>query len=100
MFEVKQNLMKGLFLLILAISANFVGNLLGCKTQKTLTENMLAKHGVLLFLIYFTVDLTSEEVIHPLENFKYTVLLWIFYIFLIIFLSLPADPMFRFILFF
>ena len=80
MFEVKQNLMKGLFLLILAISANFVGNLLGCKTQKLLTENILAKHIVLLFLIYFTVDLTSEEVIHPLENFKYTLLLWIFYI--------------------
>ena len=80
MFEVQQNLMKGLFLLILAVSANFVGNLLGCKTQKLLTDNILAKQVVLVFLIYFTVDLTSDKVIHPLETMKYTLLLWIFYL--------------------
>ena len=56
---------KGLFLLILAVSANFVGNLLGCKTQKLLTENMFAKHIVLILLIYFTVDLTSNKIFHP-----------------------------------
>ena len=80
MFEVQQNLMKGLFLLILAVSANFVGNLLGCKTQKLLTDNILAKQVVLVFLIYFTVDLTSDTIIHPLETMKYTFLLWIFYL--------------------
>ena len=48
--ELNLNSIKGLFLLILAVSANFVGNLLGCKTQKLLTENMYAKHIVLIFL--------------------------------------------------
>ena len=71
---------KGLFLLILAVSANFVGNLLGCKTQKLLTENMFAKHIVLILLIYFTVDLTSETVSHPMDTLKSTFELWVFYL--------------------
>ena len=71
---------KGLFLLILAVSANFVGNLLGCKTQKLLTENMFAKHIVLILLIYFTVDLTSNKIFHPMDILKSTVELWIFYL--------------------
>ena len=71
---------KGLFLLILAVSANFVGNLLGCKTQKLLTENMVAKHIVLVLLIYFTVDFTNDTISHPLETFRSTVKLWIFYL--------------------
>ena len=78
--ELNLNSIKGLFLLILAVSANFVGNLLGCKTQKLLTENMFAKHIVLILLIYFTVDLTSEKVFHPMDTLKSTVELWVFYI--------------------
>ena len=80
MFSFNLDLIKGLFLLILAISANFVGELLGCKTQKLLTENMLAKHIVLLLLIYFTVDLTSSTVSNPMDTLKSTIQLWVFYI--------------------
>tara|TARA_B100000575_G_scaffold114219_1_gene90857 strand:+ start:54 stop:584 length:531 start_codon:yes stop_codon:yes gene_type:complete len=78
--ELNLNSIKGLFLLILAVSANFVGNLLGCKTQKLLTENMFAKHIVLMLLIYFTVDLTSDKINHPIDTLKLTVELWVFYV--------------------
>ena len=57
-----------------------MGNLLGCKTQKLLTENMFAKHIVLILLIYFTVDLTSNKIFHPMDILKSTVELWIFYL--------------------
>ena len=86
---------KGLFLLILAVSANFVGNLLGCKTQKLLTENMVAKHIVLVLLIYFTVDFTNDTISHPLETFRSTVKLWIFYL-----LFTKLDMLFTTMIFF
>ena len=41
-------LMQGLFLLILIVSGNYIGNSLQCKTQKFLTENMFIKHLVLI----------------------------------------------------
>ena len=78
MFDLQ--IIRGLFLLILAVSANFVGNLLGCKTQKLLTENIYAKHIVLFSLIYFTTDLTSKEVTHPYETLKNTSKIWVFYL--------------------
>ena len=49
-------------------------------TQKLLTENMFAKHIVLILLIYFTVDLTSDKIHHPMDTLKSTVELWVFYI--------------------
>ena len=47
---------------------------------KLLTENMFAKHIVLILLIYFTVDLTSETVSHPMDTLKSTFELWVFYL--------------------
>ena len=35
-----EGLIKGIFLLILAVSGNFVAETLGCKSQKLLTENI------------------------------------------------------------
>ena len=72
--------LKSLFLLFLVVSGNFIGGLLGCQAQKLLTHNIYAKHFVLLSLIYFTIDLTSDETLHPMKLFKKTIQLWLFYI--------------------
>tara|TARA_B100002051_G_C16743057_1_gene645593 strand:+ start:4000 stop:4521 length:522 start_codon:yes stop_codon:yes gene_type:complete len=72
--------LKSLFLLFLVVSGNFIGGLLGCQAQKLLTNNIYAKHFVLLSLIYFTIDLTSDETLHPNILFKKTIQLWVFYI--------------------
>ena len=53
--------MKGIFLLILAVAGNFVAETLGCKTQKLLSENMLAKQVVILLILYFAIDFTSKH---------------------------------------
>ena len=42
---------KSLFLLFLVVCGNYIGELLGCKTQKLLSENMYMKHIVLFFII-------------------------------------------------
>ena len=47
---------KGIFLLALGVSGNFVAETLGCQTQKLLTESMLAKQSVILMMIYFAID--------------------------------------------
>ena len=41
---------KGIFLLILAVVSNFIAETMGCKTQKLLNNNMIAKHFVILFI--------------------------------------------------
>ena len=48
------DIIKSIFLLLLAISGGYVAQTLGCKTQKLLTENMYVKHIVILLVIYFT----------------------------------------------
>ena len=60
-------LIKGIFLLIMAVSGNFVAETLGCKTQKLLSENMIAKHIVIILIVYFAIDFTSGESKPPSE---------------------------------
>lgn len=73
------NIVKGIFLLILAISNNFLSGTLGCKTQKLL-NNTIAKHVVLLFIIYFAIDFTSTGVKYPPETLRTTIIIYVFYI--------------------
>ena len=59
--ESDQNLVLGIFLLILAVSGNFVAETLSCKTQKLLSESMLAKNLVIILVIYFALGITNDE---------------------------------------
>lgn len=68
-----------LLLLMVAVSGNFTAELLGCNTQKILSENMIAKHMVLLSLIYFTMD-SDQFGFAPHERLLYSLLLWVFFI--------------------
>ena len=43
-----ESIIKGIFLLILAVAGNFVAETLGCKTQKLLSNNMLSKHIIIV----------------------------------------------------
>jgi hypothetical protein len=74
------NLIKGVFLLLLAVSGNFVGETLGCQTQYLMTNNMIVKQLIIYFLIYFTVDFTSQQNLHPVESFKKTTIIWVLYL--------------------
>ena len=75
--------LKGIFLLILAVACNFLPDLLSCKTQKLLNENMLAKHFVALVILYFAIDFTSgvsNEPQHPGKTMYITLLIYIAFI--------------------
>jgi hypothetical protein len=73
---------KSLFLLFLVVCGNYIGELLGCKTQKLLSENIFMKHIILLCLIFFTINLIGDKKYHPIEVAKRTFLLWAFYLIL------------------
>jgi hypothetical protein len=76
------SMLKGIFLLVLAVCGNFVAETLGCKTQALLSQSMLAKQTVILLIIYFAIDFTSSDDIatHPVDNMKYVLGIWVFYL--------------------
>jgi|UniRef100_A0A6C0CYK4 hypothetical protein len=78
--EKADNIMNGVLLLILAISGNFIAETLGCKTQKLLTENMLAKHVVILFIIYVSLGFASESNPNPMILLRNSVSIWVLFL--------------------
>lgn len=79
--KTSQSTLKGIFLITLGVCGNFVAETLGCKTQKLLSENMFAKQAVILLIIYFAIDFTtSDEPVHPFDNMKLSLFIWLFYV--------------------
>ena len=78
--EYKSKLLKSVFLIILAVSGNFVGNTLGCQTQSLLTSNMYVKNLLLLFIIYFTISFTDNDKNNPFELLINTFFVWLLFI--------------------
>lgn len=78
--EKADNIMNGVLLLILAIAGNFIAETLGCKTQKLLTENMLAKHVVILFIIYFSLGFTSQSNPNPMNLLGNSISIWVLFL--------------------
>lgn len=76
-----ENYLVGLFLLLLTISGNFIAETLGCSTRKFLTESQIAKQIILLFLIYFSINLNSKnDKENPFNKIKSAFFVWIFFI--------------------
>lgn len=76
-----KNNILGIFLLILAVSGNFIAETLGCKTQKLLSGNMFAKNIVIILITYFSLGLSnSDEVVSPLINFQNALLIWVSFV--------------------
>lgn len=88
-------ILKGVFLLVLAIAGNFVAETLGCKTQKLLSENMFAKHFISIFILYFAIGFVNND--QPQHPFVIMILSAIIYIFFILFTKM--DIIFTLIVF-
>lgn len=71
---------KGLFLLILTVMGNFLGETMGCQIQRMLSRNMVVKQFVLLCLIYFTISFTGSFGENPYEVLQKSFFLWIFFV--------------------
>lgn len=72
---------KSFFILVLAVSGNFVGETLSCQTR-TFLQKMYAKDILIFILLYFGLDLMhddSNNPPHPIVRLKEAFLIWIFY---------------------
>lgn len=67
---------KGIFLLVLAVSGNFVAEILSCQTQKLLRSNMYVKHLVLLSILYFAINFSATNQA-PFELAKKALTVWL-----------------------
>lgn len=75
-------LIQSIFLLILAMSGAYIDNIFGCQAQYLIKHNMITKHLILLFIIYFTVTYTGEndEDYDPIKFFRSSLIIWVSYI--------------------
>ena len=74
------NYSKSLLLLSLAVMGNFVAETLGCETQHLLNNSMLAKHACIIFIIYFTLNISTDKSINPFIEMKNSLIIWFFFI--------------------
>tara|TARA_B100000131_G_scaffold6635_1_gene6908 strand:+ start:1026 stop:1526 length:501 start_codon:yes stop_codon:yes gene_type:complete len=74
------NYIAAVFLLILAVCGNFVAETLGCQMQRLLTNNMYAKHLIIIALVYFTINFTGTKDTNPNEHLKQTMIIYALFI--------------------
>jgi len=80
MFNYDTNFLKAVLLLTIGVAGSFIGSTLSCKTQFSMTNNMYVKHLIIIFVIYFTLNFSTDNKKPPLTYMKNTLLIWIFYL--------------------
>tara|TARA_B100000900_G_scaffold246326_1_gene209529 strand:- start:3961 stop:4560 length:600 start_codon:yes stop_codon:yes gene_type:complete len=73
-------LINGMFFLILIISSNFVGDILNCKIQRNIMNNIYVKHLVAFLILYFLNSNLFTEKDHPADRLKNCIILYIIFI--------------------
>lgn len=79
----KLTIMSAIFLILLAISSNFLGDTLTCETKKILSNNIYLKFVVIYCLIYFAISLASQAnntPLHPLMINLASIFIFVFYL--------------------
>lgn len=79
--SMKLTIILGIFLLILAVSGNFVAETMSCQTQKVMNENMYVKNAIIILIIYFSLGFaSSEDNLPPTELLKQALYIWVFFL--------------------
>jgi len=55
------NIILGVFLIILAVSCNFIAETMSCQIRKHLMNNMYSKNLIIILIIYFAIVLTNND---------------------------------------
>ena len=78
---VSGNILKGIFLVILsALGHPAVESTFSKQALKLIRTNYIAKHIIIIALLYFASDFTDEVDSHPVDTLKQTMVIWLFYI--------------------
>lgn len=73
-------IIDGLFLLLLAVSGNFIAETLGCQTQELLTESIMAKQLMTFFIVFFTISYSNNDAENPSSKLMKAGLVYIFFL--------------------
>lgn len=71
--------MSAVFILILMISGNYLGEILPCKVQTILSNNLLFKHIAGFFTLIFFVTLSIPELKEPNYILKYSAFIYLLF---------------------
>jgi hypothetical protein len=71
---------NGIFLLILALSANFVAETMGCRIQYLLTNNRWLKYLIVYLTIYFSIHITNKENENPFVLLGASAVVWVVFV--------------------
>ena len=74
------DIIKGIYLLILMIIAGETASTFSRQGYDFLKKNYMAKHVIIICIIYFTIDYSNSKVFHPMQTLLLTGLIWLFYI--------------------
>lgn len=72
--------LKAAFFLSLAVSSNFIGEIIGCDQRYYISNYMWVKHLIVFLTIYFTANIVSEENPHPLNTLMSALGVWILFL--------------------
>ena len=77
---VRDEYIKGIFLLILVIGGNNINELFGCQVQKLFEKNMIAKHFLTFLTVFFAIDFSTDEKENPLLTFKKATAIYVLFV--------------------
>jgi len=81
--EAYKEAIKGVFLLILAISGNWISETFSCETRKFLGTNQYAKHFLAFMILFFSIDFVSgidPNPVSPVHNLWMSGLIYSLYV--------------------
>ena len=73
-------IIDGLFLLLLAVSGNFIAETFGCQTQELLSESIMAKQIMTFFIIFFTISYSNSDTENPTTKLIKSSVVYIFFL--------------------
>lgn len=73
-------LINGMFFLLLIISSGFVGDILNCKYQRAIVNNIYMKHLVAFLTLYFLNSNLFTDQDHPISKLLNCIILYIIFV--------------------
>ena len=78
--QLDSDIIRGIYLLILMLMAGYGGETFSKETIVVLKTNYMAKHIIVICLIYFTIDYSKNQIDHPMRTLIISFIIWLFYI--------------------
>ncbi len=75
-----REIIRGIFLLVLTILGTTVENTYSCQTLQFIYRNTIARQFLLICMIFFIIDFSTEKDLYPLHSLKYTIILYLLYV--------------------